>query len=208
MYSATLLEPVETIIDRRADTRHVAVMLIAKLSSAHFNIICRIRNISAMGARLETSVYLIPGQLISLELRSDLRTTGQVMWAHNGSAGVQFKTPIDVSRYLVRPESKIDRIKVRAPRYHSSVGAVITADSGRIVCAISDIGLSGVGLAELPDRVSFRQGQMLKFSTEGISQHHASIAWVSGNRAGIKFRQPLKYTELESWLLRYNEHRL
>jgi PilZ domain len=200
MHAAATVELIDTIPERRAGVRHIAVMLIAKLSHAHTHTICRIRNISAMGARLETGLNLATGQLVSLELRSDLQMTGRIMWTRNGNAGVQFDAPIDVRRYLMRPENKIDRIRARAPRYRCIADAIVLTDDGCLSCKITDIGLSGAGLIELPDLVSFRQGQILKLKADGISSHHASVAWVANKRAGIKFRHPLKYTELQDWL--------
>lgn len=200
MYEAAKVSSVETLTDRRAGTRHVAVMLVAKLNCDHSNSICRIRNISAMGVRLTTHFELVPGQQISLELRSDLRMTGEVMWSRDGNAGVQFASPIDVPRFLARPESRIDRIKVRAPRYDCKVEAVVTTDSGSLTCRIADIGMSGAGIVDLPLSSAFRQGKVLKLETEGISAHNATVAWVTGQRAGLKFRHPLSYTDLQQWL--------
>lgn len=200
MNNAAQAELVDTHVDRRADARHVAVMLIAKLSCGHSQTICRIRNISAMGARIVTLFPLTPGDSIGIELRSDLKMDGKVMWFRDSNSGVQFDVPIDVSRYLLRPESKIDRIKVRAPRYHCIADAIVRSDSGSLSCKITDIGLSGAGLVDLPDKAALRPGYELKLETDGISAHHATVAWIADRRAGLKFRHPLKYTELQDWL--------
>ncbi len=200
MNNAAQAELVDMHVDRRADARHVAVMLIAKLSCGHSQTICRIRNISAMGARIVTLFPLTPGDSIGIELRSDLKMDGKVMWFRDSNSGVQFDVPIDVSRYLLRPESKIDRIKVRAPRYHCIADAIVRSDSGSLSCKITDIGLSGAGLVDLPDKAALRPGYELKLETDGISAHHATVAWIADRRAGLKFRHPLKYTELQDWL--------
>lgn len=201
MLAATFPESSGSVSERRASARHVAVILIAKLSMATEQSICRIRNISEMGALIETAMRLTVGQTVSLELRSDLCMTGQIMWADDGRAGVRFDAPIDVSRYLVRPESKIDRVKARAPRYRCSADAIIGVDNRCVPCKVNDIGLSGVRLSNLPHRALIRQGHLLKFVTEGLSSHNATVAWIDGENAGIKFRHPLKYTELQEWLV-------
>lgn len=200
MNNAAKIETVDIEVDRRADARHVAVMLIAKLSCGHSQTICRIRNISAMGARIVTHFPLTLGDTIGIELRSDLKMAGKVMWSCDSNSGVQFDVPIDVSRYLLRPESKIDRIKVRAPRYHCIADAIVRSDSSSLSCKITDIGLSGAGLVDLPDKAALRPGFELKLETDGISAHHATVAWIADHRAGLKFRHPLKYTELQDWL--------
>ena len=190
--------------ERRASARHIAVMLIAKLACADTQNVCRIRNISSTGARLETNMLLQLGQSISLELRSDLRTTGRVIWTKDGNMGVRFDDEIDVARYLMRTESKIDRMKARAPRYQCAAEVILVTDGGCFSCNLFDIGLSGAGLADLSTKAKVRPGSIIKLIADGISSHHANVAWVDGNRAGIKFRHPLKYTELHDWLLEYS----
>ncbi|MVZ98649.1 PilZ domain-containing protein [Sphingorhabdus sp. IMCC26285] len=194
-------KPVMDIVERRSSERHVAVMLIAKFSCQNAQTVCRIRNISATGARIETNLDVQFGQSMTLELRSDLRMTGKIMWVKNGNAGIQFDTPIDVTRYLLRSESKIDRIKARAPRYDCFANIMIVTDSGCYSCTMPDIGLSGAGISDIPARAKLRPGHVVKIIADGISSHHASVAWVDGNKAGIKFRHPLKYTDLQEWLI-------
>lgn len=196
-------KPDADLVERRSGERHVAVMLIAKISCQKGQTICRIRNISAMGARIETNLAVQPGQSISLELRSDLHMTGKIMWFNNGNAGIQFDAPIDVARFLHRSESKIDRIKARAPRYDCFANIMIVTDHGCFSCTMPDIGLSGAGISNIPARAKLRTGHIVKIIADGISSHHASVAWVDGNRAGIKFRHPLKYTDLQEWLIDY-----
>jgi PilZ domain len=200
MQAATIVDLPKAFSERRTSARHVAVILIAKLSMADEQTVCRIRNLSATGALIETTIRLAVGQAVVLELRSDLCMMGRIMWTNDANAGVRFEATIDVSRYLQRPENKIDRIKARAPRYRCWADAVIAFDNGDFRCKVIDIGLSGVRLSKLPDRTSLRQGHLLKFATDGLCPHHASIAWIDGENAGIKFRHPLKYTELQHWL--------
>lgn len=203
MLEAVSAEPDMQVVERRASARHIAVMLIAKLSCADTQTICRIRNISSMGARIETNMALKQGALLALELRSDLKMTGRVMWAKDGNAGVQFDAAIDVPRFLMRSESRIDRRKPRPPRYQCAANVVLVTDGGCFSCSMFDIGLSGAGLCDLPPRTKLRTGHVVKLIADGISSHHATVVWTDGNRAGIKFRHPLKYTELQEWLLDY-----
>jgi PilZ domain len=160
MQAATFPELSLSVSERRSHARHVAVILIAKLSMATEQSICRIRNLSEMGALIETTVKLSVGQTVSLELRSDLCMTGQIVWADDARAGVRFDAPIDVTRYLVRSEGKIDRVKARAPRYRCSADAIIGVDNRRVPCKVNDIGLSGAKLSNLPHRALIRQGHL------------------------------------------------
>lgn len=203
MQVATIINEASEYVDRRRADRHVAVMLIAKVTSQGQQSICRIRDISATGVKIETSIDLKVGQVAALELRSDLKMAGHVRWKKGQNAGIQFDAGIDVARYLLRTESRIDRIKARAPRYSCSAEAMLFSDNGCCACLVSNISLSGAGLTNIPESMKLRPGQTLRVMSEGLSTRHAAIAWVNGCRAGLKFRQPIKYTELQEWLADY-----
>lgn len=192
------------VSERRNAKRHVAVMLLAKLTCGNEATICRIRNISAMGAQIETKAALMINQPIALELRSDLKMNGYVAWSDGSLAGVQFETGIDVNRYLARSESRIDRIKARAPRFQCHSRIFLIADGKFIGCHITDISLSGTGVSGLPARNALRNDQMVSIIADGLSVHHASVAWSDGDRMGLRFRHPLKYTDLQAWLADYS----
>lgn len=193
-----------SVSERRHDKRHVAVMLLAKLTSEHNATICRIRNISALGAQIESNVALVKNQPVALELRSDLKMNGRVAWSDGCLAGVQFETAIDVNRYLTRSESRIDRIKVRAPRFQCHASIFLIADGQCIACHATDISLSGMGLASLPARAMLKNDQIVSIIADGLSLHKASVTWSQGDRIGLRFRHPLKYTDLQEWLADYS----
>lgn len=203
MQVATIFDEASEYVERRSADRHVAVMLIAKVTSLGQQSICRIRDISTMGVKIETNIDLKVGQSAALELRSDLKMTGRVRWKKGSNAGIQFDAPIDMSRYLLRTESKIDRIKARPPRYSCSAEAMVFTDNGCCACLVADISLSGAGLRNITEKMKLRPGQTLRFMSDGLSVHHATIAWTDSDRVGLKFRQPIKYTELQEWLTEY-----
>jgi hypothetical protein len=188
------------VLDRRLNQRHVAVILVAKLSTGSINSICRIRNISTSGALLESNLAFPKGQTVTLELRSDLRACGQVMWTKRGQIGVKFQEAIEVARYLLRPENRVDRIRARAPRYQCQAPAGLEFDGHRVACSVYDISLSGAGLGNFPTGLPLRHGLKVKLLVEGISSHHAMVVWNTHKNAGIRFRQPIRYTELQNWL--------
>ncbi len=194
------IDPAETKEDRRSSKRHVAVILVAKLSGDFADSICRIKNISTSGVLLETNVQLNEGQQVSVELRSDLHSVGQVVWSKNGHAGVEFIQPIDVARYLMRPGHKLERVKARAPRYRCRALATLIVDGIGAICTINDIALSGARLGNLPKGLVLRPNFAVKLQTDGISSRHANIVWCNQEYVGIKFRHPVRYTELRAWL--------
>lgn len=191
-------------LEKRDSERHVGVILIAKIESIGTQSVCRIRNISAKGAQIETNIPLKFNQLVALELRSDLKLTGRVRWKKGVYAGLQFDKPIDLTRYLLRPESKIDRIKVRAPRYECHAEAVAIADIGNFRCVVSDVSLSGACISNLPSKVKLKPNQTVRFRCDGLPVRQACIVWVDCDRLGLNFRHPIKYTELQDWLTDYS----
>jgi|GEM_PF-1892894 len=194
----------DSYLEKRNSERHVGLMLIAKIESMGMESVCRIRNISATGTQIETNIPLKCDQSVALELRSDLKLTGRVRWKNREYAGLQFDTPIDVTRYLLRPESKIDRIKVRAPRYQCHAEAMVIADMGNFRCLVSDVSLSGACVSNLPSKVKLKPGQTVQFSCDGLPVRYACITWADCDRLGLNFRHPVKYTELQAWLTEYS----
>lgn len=187
--------------ERRLEVRHIAVILIAKLATAKSELICRVRNISEGGAKLEIALKLEVGQHVRLELRSDLWMGGCIVWANNGMAGVQFDSKIDVEHFLSRTESRIDRIRARAPRFRCSAAGIMVTVNGAFTCRVSNIALAGACLTSIPIGHSPRVGQVLRIMVEGIPARHAIAMWVADGSVGIKFRHPLSYNELEEWLI-------
>lgn len=204
MQIATTSDLEDRCLEKRNSERHVGLMLIAKIESIGMESVCRIRNISATGAQIETNIPLECDQSVALELRSDLKLIGQVRWSNGEYAGLQFDTPIDVTRYLLRPESKIDRIKVRAPRYQCHAEAMVITDMGNFRCLVSDVSLSGACITNLTSKVKLKPSQTVQFSCDGLPIRHACIAWVDGERLGLNFRHPVRHTELQAWLTDYS----
>lgn len=204
MLTANTLELEPCYLERRRSDRFVAVMLIAKMSGAKLQSICRLRNISATGAQIETNIPLIIGQSITIELRSDLMMTGHIRWQEGVRAGIEFEAAIELSRYLTRTESRIDRIKARAPRYQCYADIMVVADCGYIACQLTDISMSGAGLSGLPAKVKLRPNHELRIIADGLLVHRANIAWVESDRLGLKFQHPIKYPELREWLADYS----
>ncbi len=200
MQSATMAEQVDSATERRSGTRHVAVILIAKLTVGSVHSVCRIRNISNSGALLETSHVIAPGQKVLLELRSDLIVSGRIVWTKSGHSGVQFESNIDVSHYLSRTESRLNRIKVRPPRYRCTADALLEYNCQLFACSLFDIAMSGARLCNLPAELALKCGHPVKLMRDSMPSRNAIVVWTDKHSAGIKFHQPLKYGQLEDWL--------
>lgn len=101
----------------------------------------RVRNISAMGALLETKDSFHEGAPIILR-RGDLRASGHIAWSDQGSCGIRFRHPIHIARWIKRVEHagqrRVDEVVARVR-------------SGQSVTEDSAFGAEPPSLAELEE---------------------------------------------------------
>jgi hypothetical protein len=188
---------IDTEPDRRNASRHVAVMLNAKMAVDGVEGLCRIRNISTNGAKLETRLPTKPGQKIAIELRSDLLATGTVRWLNAPFLGIEFDRCLDLEKFLKRPERRIEKIHPRAPRYQCDFSAVIRTGSANRQCRLLDISLSGAKFSGLPH---IRSGEAVTMQVKGLPTRQSTVMWVKAQEVGLRFRSGLQYADLEQWL--------
>lgn len=187
----------ETEPDRRNASRHVAVMLNAKIAVDGVEGLCRIRNISTNGAKLETRLSTEPGQKVAIELRSDLTATGTVRWLSSPYLGIEFDHGLDLEKFLKRPERRIEKIHPRAPRYRCDFPAVIRTGTANRPCRLLDISLSGAKFSGVPQ---IRVGEAITMQVKGLPTRQSTIMWVKAQEVGLRFRSGLQYGDLEQWL--------
>lgn len=67
----------------------------------------RVRNLSAGGMMIDTDEELVPGTLVSAELRGIGKIAGRIAWSSPGRAGVAFDKDVDprLARTGVAPKS-------------------------------------------------------------------------------------------------------
>lgn len=195
-------EPIEidttTVSDRRSASRHISVMLFAKVIGEEAQLPCRVLNLSLNGAKIETHARLERDSPVLIEFRSDFRVAGTVRWAKIGQAGIQFDAPIDFATALRRSDISIARIKPRPPRYVCSAKVIIDSDRRLLIGRAIDISTSGVKV-RCPH--SLRSNSEVMVEIEGMPRHRARVVWASSGTAGLKFINQFKYHELEMWLL-------
>lgn len=183
--------------DRRQAQRHVSVFMLAKISRGRAEALSRVVNLSESGARIETSLALMPGDVVSFEFRSDLRVEAVIRWTHGRAAGMQFTTLIDVDRVIHPRDSRVSRIKPRAPRYRCAAEAQITQSLSPRPCRASDISLQG---ASFTGHFDCRPHQSVLVEINGLAPRHASVVWVRSDQIGVRFLLPLNFRELDAWL--------
>lgn len=197
MFEGKVPQPPVTTDDRRAERRHMAVLLLVKLEVGGRQALARITNLSKTGARLETTLPLAVGLPVHIELRSDVTADAVVRWVNGQSAGVEFSVPIEVERFLSRKVSTLSRTKPRPPRYECDSPAEVTTEDGVFEAHLMDLSLSG---ARLSSDARWKTGDTFVISIEGLKKRRARVAWARGEMAGIEFMLPLNYREFDVWL--------
>ena len=103
--------------ERRTSERHIKILRVGTIVVDGRRELCLIRNISAGGVLAHVYSPLLPGQRVSIELKTSQPVTGRVVWTRGGNAGIQFDTPVDVAELLADAAGRRHRLApAHAPR--------------------------------------------------------------------------------------------
>ena len=191
--------PDEANVERRADgeQRLVTTLLVGRLIAPGGDGLCRVRNMSAGGARIETPYPLRPGDPVRVELRGDTVLEGHIRWISPGTAGMQFDQTIDTAAVLHGGVSDHEWHH-RMPRAPTAC-SVVARQSGRIVRAeMLDINPRGARLGEL--RKPFADGLLL-LSIPLLDPVEAVVRWRNEDMVGVQFTRSIAFGALAEWLL-------
>ena len=183
--------------DRRDEERQLSVRLTAKIIVAGRELPCRVHNISSGGANIETLANLTAEDRIRIEFRSNLSLAGKVRWQNGAFAGIEFTEPADVDAVLKKTGISIARIKPRLPRYGCKVPAKLVTEQQTIDCEAIDISTNGVRLSQIKQ---VKPGESYMLVIAGLSRRKVLMVWSRDNQAGVKFLNPLRFDEFESWI--------
>ncbi|HMS19371.1 MAG TPA: PilZ domain-containing protein [Sphingorhabdus sp.] len=183
--------------DRRDEERQLSVRLTAKIIVASRELPCRVHNISSGGANIETLANLTAEDRIRIEFRSNLSLAGKVRWQNGAFAGIEFTEPADVDAVLKKTGISIARIKPRLPRYGCKVPAKLVTEQQTIDCEAIDISTNGVRLNQIKQ---VKPGESYMLVITGLSRRKVSMVWSRDKQAGVKFLNPLRFNEFESWI--------
>jgi hypothetical protein len=182
------------------ETRHTTILLIGVLTVEGLDGLCRVRNISTGGMRIETRMPVKPGQHIRLELKNGSIAHGVVVWADGGDAGIRFDHPVDTSVMLASPPKMrhpVTGLLPRQPRMSCSCPVVLRRAGYVLKGTMTDISQSGArietsGMTQIDDRIVLLAG--------GLASVGATIRWMANDAIGVAFDAPLYFEELSQWL--------
>lgn len=183
----------------RQDSRLLTLFRVGKLTTDRFEELCLVRNIGVGGMICLVNLPLVPRQRVRIELRSDRKIWGTVLWLKDGSAGIGFDGQIDIEEILARKEVRaIDR-RFGGPRLNIRCRARLRVESRYYRVHVHDVGQNGAGLST---RQVVTDGQDVVVTLEGHQPLQGSALWCRNGRIGVGFNKPIPFHELTQWLQR------
>lgn len=190
-----MTDPQPSGLERRKarDDRVVTTLLLGRLVCPQGDTVCRIRNFSQGGAKIELRIPLAIGDAVSIELRGTVMVPGKIAWIAGNSAGVAFDDLIDSALLLGDPGAGF---KQRSPRLEADCSAVLRVMGHAHSVRLLDIGQRGArvgGAAKLPRDTSVR------LEAPGLGHMPAVVRWASPDALGLFFPDPIPFVMLSAW---------
>ena len=182
--------------DRRHGERYLSIMRVGKLVKQDAQELCVIRNISSGGLMAHVTAPHAIGDRIEIELKSDARLSGEVVWVKDGNIGVRFDGEVAVSDILThRPAA--DGRKSRAPRLEVQGEAVLKIDDMQCAAVIRDISQGGM---KVDVAQSLTDGRDIVIKVKGLETMKGVVRWCRNGQAGLAFLRPIPFDALTRWL--------
>lgn len=196
MTTAPLIRTAIGVVPR--DARLTTIFLIGRMSNGVRDDLCRIRNISPGGMRIETLAPVDVGQNISVDLRNGATLRSKVVWLGEAEAGVRFDMPLDVKKVLA-PGSRARRTKrvMRSPRLSTRCAVTLRCDGKTLPGVLTDVSQGG---AQVQTEEITKLGDQIVLSIAGLPARRASIRWQYHGMVGLSFDETIGFADLSLWL--------
>lgn len=180
--------------------RVTTILLVGRVSTSNRDDLCRVRNISAGGMRLETLAPVTIGEHVDVELKNGVTMRSEVVWVGAAEAGLRFIAPLDIAQVLAPPERPARTTgarTMRSPRLSARCPVALRHD-GRIASAIlMDVSQGG---AQLQATGTAKIGDQVVLFIPGLGSHRATIRWIRDKGIGVSFAEKLGFADLAQWL--------
>jgi hypothetical protein len=168
----------------RAEDRVQTVYLPCCLRVGQHCTVGMIRNISASGLMVETTLDAEPGTEIDYFQESGRWCRARVMWRDGRHMGL-----LNVARVASEPS----RYPHRAIRIPTTLIGRIWLGGRSIEVAIANISLNGILAFGVPP---LDHGQLVTLKIAGREFANTSVRWWDGGSAGLKFERPVTFRKL------------
>jgi|TARA_R100000049_G_C1954064_1_gene105083 hypothetical protein len=178
--------------------RTVTLLMLGRLRHHGNDTICRIRNVSSGGMRIDTGSPLEKGDRVAIEARSGVCIDGQVAWTSQLAAGIAFTHDVDHQEMLSPPVGLSGkRLAARSPRFHATASARLQTANQAMQLRLVDISLGG---CRVESDVGFPQGADGCLTIPGLPPLACTSRWATGNRAGLIFHVRPEFASFARWL--------
>jgi hypothetical protein len=183
--------------ERRRDPRHLTILRVGALVSERGRELCLIRNISAGGVMAHIYSRLAMGERVAIELKSNHRIDGEVVWLSGSNVGIQFEEPVDVTEMLSNHTALENGWRPRLPRVE--VDRLATLRCGASVYGVNTRDISQGGVKIETDQ-PLELGAEVVLTLDKFHPIHGVVRWCDGGLAGIAFNQLIPFHALMKWL--------
>lgn len=183
-------------IDRRKarDDRLVTTLLLGRIVGPRGDTVCRIRNLSQGGAKIEIRAPLAVGEPVSIELRGTTLVPGTVAWVAGNAAGIAFAEPVE--RDMLLGHSTQGRFKQRSPRLEADCPTIVRVAGHAHSARLLDIGQRGARVGGAGDLL---RDTTVRLETIGLGHIAAVVRWSKPDSVGLFFPDPIPFVTLSSW---------
>lgn len=185
-------------MERRQDWRAATVFTIGKISFAGRNLPCMVRDLSEGGMRIQMPFPPPPGLRVLIEMRGLEPRLARICWTSGHEAGLMFDLRCSPADIFAARSSKAGRI-ARQPRFALRRDAVLMVDGMAMPARIENISVGGVRLALSTPLANGKPGvlDLILGDRHGVA---GEICWVSEDRCGFRFVQPVSSIALATML--------
>ncbi|MDY7097043.1 MAG: PilZ domain-containing protein [Pseudomonadota bacterium] len=175
------------MIERRAERRTISVFKAAYIETdtgVHF---VTLKNISASGVCFAGYADLRIGQQITCCFDSSGVRNGEVRWVRDGEFGLAME---EADILAIEARNTFPPRSVRLPL---EMDAKIYVQGNRFRSQVHNLSIRGACITRVH---GMRPGSLVSLEISGHSFEAATVKWADGERAGIRFAQPVSGTQI------------
>ncbi len=183
--------------ERRHGERHLKILRVGVVTVDGRRELCLIRNISAGGVMAHLYSSVRPGQVVTIELKSNQQLKGNVVWVREANAGIAFDTPVDIGELLANPPVLDNGWRARSPRVEVERVATIRINGQSHWVNVRDVSQSG---AKIETEETLEIGADIVVTLENYRPIAGVVRWQSEHAVGIAFNGLIPLRELIDWI--------
>lgn len=180
------------------DERQMTVLINAAVIQGERDGLCRIRNVSATGLSIETSMPLSVDEPAVVTLHSGFALTCIVRWTRDGRTGMSCEAnPLEAVRGAqgVTPEEDPGPA---LPRFSRAVAAEAAVLGIIHPCRMDSISTRDIILTGVTE--GFEPGRFFSVHIRGLGDFPATVRVSEGESIFARFAAPIPFATLDGWL--------